>query len=171
MTVTATSRKKKVSPTDIDDLFDTKPVKASPVKEAISKPVKRATPPPVRLGSKQSMGGSLDLTVNTSTGLQTIQIDKDSDIAKALQALLGNDIRSSSELDDPHVPALAVLQTVAKKYNSEVLKQLCVEFLMHRCSRAGKSRADVVSAFKAIEDMSRARQSNDRFGDDRYRRD
>jgi hypothetical protein len=65
--------------------------------------------------------------VNTGSGIQSIQIDKDSDIAKALQALLGNDIRSSSELDDPHVPALAMLQTIAKKYHSEVLQQFCNE--------------------------------------------
>jgi hypothetical protein len=82
----------------------------------------------------------------------------DSDIAKAIFALLGDkDFRTKSELSDQDIKDLTLVTHVARRYHCRALLQIVSDFCHFRVSLDRGSRKEVVDAFAG---MSQFRTQN-----------
>jgi len=77
--------------------------------------------------------------------------NNDSDIAKAIFALLGDkDFRTKSELSDQDIKDLTMLTHISRSYNCKSLLQLVSDFCHFRVSLERGSRKEVVDAFSGM---------------------
>lgn len=84
-----------------------------------------------------------------------------SDIARAINALLGDDARTKSELEKDEVKALTLLLEIGERYKAKHLLQIGENFLSLMISHKRGSRGEVVNSFSGMMNMRGQGQAND----------
>lgn len=106
-----------------------------------------------KIYNAQADAGALPTMEDTVT-VMGVGDDSQSDVSKAIKTLIGNDIRTSTELTQDEVQDLTILLEIAGKYKCGRIDAFCKNYMSLKVSLNRGSRREVVQAFSGMESMS-----------------